>query len=653
MSTAPSPCQRWMWIELIGFDNTEADYHVAAFLDNAGFVPEMISFLVRTPDFLHLHESLDHQTVLGPDSCSYGGRPYNAERRRQAWTNHQFKGLIETLQQRGIRVFCSVMCGFESFVDGCVYRSPWCDAHPEVWEVRQVGEQSSGVNALKRLADGSLYEDLFVKKLRAVMADYGFDGFHAADGIAGPRRPLWAADYSDDMIGQFVTMMGEDPALDLNCDGDQERSEARAQYVWAQRRHDWCRFYAGRFEEFFTKVCDTVHGLGKQVVANNVWTQDPFQALYRYGVDYRGLVRAGVDALILETVGAGNEIGAEGIPVELRFELNQMVLFTKACLPQTPLLCLNATGDTTENWDVLNHAPPVCEREHYTLGSLFRQDRQGYRRASAGPFVCLADGINPQQWSWMARNWQVAYEKLPTRVLGATILWSEAALEAEFEDYVAHRTAPPHRLCAELMKRGAPLLSILDQQDLAAAQGCLLAPRPELYPEEQLQQLYAYAGGPLVTIGREADNRLWCRVYEGGRVSQACSTELPDQLPDEMPEPPNYLYGIYYHPLAEEFLQTCTQWLITLAGGPTISNDLPDLRVLAYETEPGWVRLLIGNEVHHYLEPQVDLHREILAVRVVSHFPGKPVPAQGTTLKTRVPPRGMVVLDVQVGEERA
>jgi hypothetical protein len=642
-----------MWIELIGFDNTEADYHVQAFLDNAGFVPEMISFLLTCPDFLHTHEGMAQEAVLGPESCSYGRRPYNAERQRQAWTNWQFKGLVEELQQRGIKVFYSTMDSFQAEVDGRRGPGPWCESHPELWATRYAGEVVGCISPLKRLADGSLYEDFFAAQLQAVMADYGFDGFHAADGIAGPRRPLWVADYTDDMIGQFVTMMGADPALDLTCDGDQERSEVRAQYVWAQRRKDWCRFQARRFEEFFTKVCQVVHAQGKQVVANNVWTQDPFQAFYRYGVDYRGLVRAGVDALILETVGAGNEIGAEGIPVELRFELNQMVLFTKACLPQTPLLCLNATGDTTENWDVLNHAPPVCEREHYTLGSLFKQDQQGYHRASAGPFVCLADGINPQQWRWMDRNWQVAYEKQPTRVLGATIVWSEAALEAEFDDYVAHRTPPPHRLCAELMKRGAPLQSILDVQDLAVAQGCLLVPRPELFPAEQWQQLLAYDGGPLVTIGREGDNRLWCRVYEGGRETQACSTDLPDQLPDEMPEPPNYLYGIYYHPVAEEFLQTCTQWLIPLAGGPTVANERPEVRLLAYETEPGWVRLLIGNEVHYYVEPQVDLHREIISVRVASHFPGKPIRSQGSSLWTRVPPRGMVVLDVEVGEGKA
>jgi len=642
-----------MWIELIGFDNEEPDYRVDAFLDNAGFVPEVISFLLTCPDILHTHEGMEREAVLSPELCARAGRSHNVERQRQAWTNWQFKGLVRELQRRGVKVYLSTMNAFTDTVDGRRHPSKWCSGHPELWETRYVGEQVRCINPLKRFADGSLYEDFFVAKLREVMADYGFDGFHAADGIAGPRRPIWVSDYSDDMVEQFVAMMGpgghQEPRLDLNCDGDHERSEARAQHIWAHRRREWCSFYARRFEGFFTKICRAAHEMGKQVVANNVWTQDPFQAFYRYGVDYRGLVRAGVDAFLLETVGAGNEIGAEGIPVELRFELNQVVLFTKACLPRVPLLCLNGTGDTTENWDVLNHAPAVCEREHYTLGSLFLQDRQGFHHASAGPFVCLADGINSHQWRWMAHNWQVAYAKLPTRVLGATIVWSEAALTAELDDYLAYRTPPRHKLCANLMARGAPVLSILNIRDLEVAQGCLLVPRPELLPEEERRRVLAYDRGPVVTLGRDSAG-LSCRVYSHGTETQAFSTPLPDELPDEMPEPRNYLYSIYSQPVDDAFMKTCAKLLIELAGAPVVVNDVPHARLLAYETEPGWVRLLIGNEAHYYVQPQVDLHREIEEVRVASHFPGKPILPQGTTLATRVPPRGMVVLDVRVSE---
>lgn len=639
-------CRRWMWIELIGFDNTEPDYHVSQFLDNAGFIPDVVSFHLCCPDFINDYQGMAREVALPPDNCSYAGRPYNAERSRQGWTNYQFRGLVQALQQRGVKVYCSVMDAFHAFIDGAHYRSPWCHSHPELWAVRHAGQDSSVISPLKRLADGSYFEDHFVSRLREVVADYGFDGFHGADGMSGPRLPIWHGDYSDDMIGQFAAMMSVD--VDLHCDGDPERAEARARCIWANLRREWCEFHARRWEQMWTKICAAMRQMGKATAFNNVWTQEPFAALHRYGLDYRRIANAGVDAFITETVGAGNEIGAEGVPADLRANLNMMLLFAKAYLPDSPLTCLNCTGDTTENWDVLNHAPPVCEREHYTLGSLFLQDAAGFHRASAGPVVCLADGIEGCQWRWMGHNWEVAYEATPTRVLGATIVWSEAAHAAEFDDYVAHRTLTRHRLCTELSRRGAPLLSIVNLDDLEAASGCLLVPRPELLPESELARLRAYDRGPVVMIGRGSGEQLSCQVLGRGDAAKPSADESPEApVPEEIPEPPNYLHDLWCRPVGEEFLGRCAALLIELSETPRVINGLADARVLAYETAPNLVRLLVGNEAHYYIQPQIDLGREIQEVRIASHFPGRPIAPDGATLTARVPPRGMVVLDVQ------
>ena len=113
-------------------------------------------------------------------------------------------------------------------------------------------------------------------------------------------------------------------------------------------------------------------------------------------------------------------------------------------------------GDTTENWDVLNHAPPVSEREIATLGHVFLQDAEGFRHASAGPLVCLADGITPPV-ALARENWQAAYERRPGRVLGATVVWSEAALEAEIADYPLRHVLTRHKIASELQRRGGPL----------------------------------------------------------------------------------------------------------------------------------------------------------------------------------------------------
>jgi hypothetical protein len=470
------------------------------------------------------------------------------------------------------------------------------------------------------------------------------------------------------MVQQFVEMMGvELPFPIMGGAADPAQSEARADYIWQNLRHQWCEFYARRFEELFTKIRGAVHGLGGEVVVNNAWTRDPFEAYYRYGIDYRRLVRAGVDRFVLETVGAGVSIGAEsGFPADLRFDLNMMLAFSKVCLPDTPLMCLNGTGDTTENWDVLNHAPAVSEREIYTLGNTFVKGPDGFVRASAGPFVCLADGINNLQWKWLRENWKTAYERLPRRVLGATVVWSEAALDAEFDDYVQHRNLTRHKIAAELQRLGAPVTAIVDIRDLGAAEGCLLVPRAELLPPSELEELLAYQRGPVVMIGRQQtalpdpdvafaegtdEEQLRCRVYNlAGRQIEAAQVapQTASSLPEIMPDPPNYLHQMHFREVSEDFLKACSDLLITLTDTPRVVSDSPDLRLLAFETGDKRLRLLVGNEAHIYVLGRVDLVHPARKIEIASHYPGRPILPVENFIDIRVPPRGMIVLDIEL-----
>ena len=664
-------CERWMWIELIGFDNRERDYNVGAFLDNAGFVPDGLAMLFATPDFTHTHEGLEREVVFPPDYCSYHAKPYNAERRRQAWTNHQLKGLVEELQKRGVQVYHSLFNLYISTVDGEVYRSPWCDSHPELMEFTRAGQSAHCLNPLKRFSAGGYYEDFLVERLVAVAQDYGFDGVHAADGYSSPRLPVWMADYSDDMVEQFVEVMGVDlpPEILPRADAETppERIAARADYIWGRMRADWCEFYARRFERLYRKICGAMHAMNRQVLFNNAWTRDPFEAYDRYGVDYRRIARAGVDRFVMETVGAGVSIGAEsGFRTDPRHQLNFMLAFTKACVPDMPLLCLNATGDTTENWDVLNHAPAVSEREIITLGHMVLQDGGGFRHASSGPMVCLADGITRSQWQWLRENWQTAYEALPARVLGATVVWSDVGPDVEQADYEAHRVLSRQYVAGALQKRGAPLQAVVNGRHIAATRGALLVPRPELLPPAELHAILEYEHGPVVMIGRQevdlppadlffADGpgpeQLSCRVYHAGRDLDPPSLEPQPAppLPDVLPNPPNYLHDLYFRPVSDGFLQACADLLIGVSGTPRVAGDAPDLRLLAFETAEGGIRLLVGNEAHFYVLGRVDILREVREVHVASRFPGIPVTHEGRFIDVRVPPRGMIALDIVTG----
>ena len=101
--------------------------------------------------------------------------------------------------------------------------------------------------------------------------------------------------------------------------------------------------------------------------------------------------------------------------------------------------------------------------------------------------------------------------------------------------------------------------------------------------------------------------------------------------------------------VGEDFLQACADLLIELSEVPRIVSDVPELRLLAFEAQDGAVRLLIGNEDHIYVVARVDMLREVREVRIASHYPGIPIEHDGSFIDVRVPPRGMIVLDVVLG----
>jgi len=67
---------RWVWVELIGFDNESPDYGVRHYLDTAGFVPDLVSFLLFNPDFVHTHDGMGADRALPFDCLVEIGRAH-------------------------------------------------------------------------------------------------------------------------------------------------------------------------------------------------------------------------------------------------------------------------------------------------------------------------------------------------------------------------------------------------------------------------------------------------------------------------------------------------------------------------------------------------------------------------------------------------
>ena len=669
--------EKWVWIELIGFDKDKQDFGVEQYLENTGFVPDVVSLLLFNPDFIHTHNGMDKDGVFPDDVCSYYGHKYCEERQLQTWTKYQLKGLIENLQKRDMKVYVSVFDFFAS--------RQWIGEHPELLHITKDGKSIQSVCPWKRLSDGSYYEDFFVEKLAAVMKDYGFDGFHGADGYGHPRLYLSQGDFSDDMVEQFVHSTGVLLPKDIaeKCNGKNKLFEKRADWIWTAKRREWISFYVARIRTFWRKVIRVLHSDGKFVVLNSAWTRDPLEAIYCCGIDYKGLVEDGVDGFVVEALAASAfMVGSDNDFSTVLGNFMAMSLLNKACTPEVPLRFLNCIKDTLEEYHCLRHMPMLLEQDIFAFSNLFWSDADGkLRHCYSGLVACLGDSITADEWKWLRKRWDIGFSFDPEHILGATVVWSDNAFANQLEDYIETRKWTIHRLIGRLIARGTPIQSVVNINHLGNVSGPILIMHPNLLPEDELERVLAYKNGPTIMIGANMSSlpkgaiefkdiyppdQLSCRVYCTTETFEAnIETDGPENLPPDLfkniPEPTNFLSDIYFRKVSDSFLQSCVDVISKCVQGVKIvSNPKNSIRVMAMQNPTGQIRLLIRNDKYSYSDTELDVGREIRFVNVlngvfnVPHVGKCPFleglsPAQsGSIFKVRVPPMGMLVVDIKI-----
>ncbi|MEN6301774.1 MAG: hypothetical protein ABFD96_03575, partial [Armatimonadia bacterium] len=391
------PHERWIWVELIGFDVEQPDYGVAEYLDTAGFTPDVICLLLTSPDFVLSHEDHAGEVELPPDYCSRDGHEFGRHRQRQKWTNRQLQGLVRGLQERGVKVFLTVFTAW--YRDK--FHQEWLGQHQEVFMVFRSLGVGYALNCLARLKDGTYFQDYWAQKLVQTLKYYGFDGWQGADGWGPLNGPIWEVDFSDDMVGQFAAFCGagactppavihdhqsgggQAPALQLpeavtqQCGYEVEKLQARAEWIWRNARSEWIAFWSDRWAGFWQTVLAALHAEGKQAVINSAWGRAPFEALYRYGVDYQKIAAAGVDGMIVETAAAGLSLDPRAADEGRHFDFLSMFGLVRAYLPDLRLIFLHNAHDIVEEWDALRHVPAVLEKEIWSLANVWHVTRNG------------------------------------------------------------------------------------------------------------------------------------------------------------------------------------------------------------------------------------------------------------------------------------
>ena len=687
-----------LWTPLVGFDRDLPDRGARQYLDSVGVPPSGISLFVFNLDIVTMHpDGMPDEQVFPRDYCNYYGSVRNEFREIQPWTNYDLRQLIGELRKNGVESYLGVMgmhthiqAGEESGCFGYVARQKFLEAHPEL---EMVGARWSGNNyILKRFEDGTYFEDYLIRKILSALNDYGADGIHMSDGLFPPCIQIFEGDFSDDMFGQFreAAELSFPDEITVSLSARESAGvAARAAFVWEHYREEWIRFVSGRWTQFFDKLCTALHAAGKKVLVNNAWTAEPFEALYRFGIDYRALAEAGVDAFCIEDQATSiRSTGDDTFPYKIH-EYMALPLLMRAYAPQAKQLAINFAKDSTEECSLISHLPCANEREIFSLSAPLWYTNKGVQRAIDGFFVCLADAIKPDEWKWLNRHYEAAFRVLPEHSLSPVLVWSDRLIWDFLPGYIRDRRWSAHKLLSELSKRGGKIGGVVRAEDLADwnAPAALFVPNAELFSSQERKTL-ANSRVPVLMVGLEADPlgtgpdftledeaepdralRLKFSVY-GGSLD-------PISLKERIQEESNWFAGAetdaretyWYHDMlfrkvSEGFLSAAAQALHLLSVSPV--ESAPDFPLSAYLLPDGAVRLIAENDnFAQYRAVIVRTQRKIRKIVNTGDFPAQPpkllLPNGAVTADTtpdrsllneakgfrmNMPPAGVSVMDV-------
>lgn len=667
------PHERWIWTELIAFDNQQSDLGVNQYLKATGFTPKAICLLIGSPDFVLSHAGIEKEVRLPKEYCSREGHEFNRERKRQDWTNHQLRALVQNLQKRGVEVFLS---SFSKYTRDNEHRE-WISDHLEVLHVWKNHGKVWALNCLSRLNDGSYFEDYFAKQMVRTLSDYGFDGWHGADGFGPLSGTIHNTSFADDMIDQFAsTSVLKLPEVVMQrCGYDIPKLKARGDWILKHKRAEWSEFYADRWARFWSTMVTALHAEKKKAVINSAWGRAPFESLYRYGIDYQRIAATGVDGIIVETVAASLAMDPRLSEIDRHDDFLSMLMLIRACVPDTRLIYLQTVHDVVEQWDAIHHHPTVLEREIYALPNVFHTRPDGTLQPSGDGFlVCLGDGLKREEWHWLEERWNLAFSQPPQSTNGATVVWSDAAYRAQMADFIKTRTWNTHRILDQIMVAGATIQSTINVNSLEKARGAILVLNPHLYPAEELSQVMKYRGGPIMLVGRKLDtfpqanfefrdvyppNELWCGVYHAQPdslkdtvkiVREGEETSLGDFT--TLTAPRSYWTHLAYRQVSDSFIQSCAQTLQKISNAITVTSKDDSVAIMPVEQSDGRIRIGIKNRSHNYARPQIDIKKPVQSVKVLTSFPSVAIHPKDSKFDVRVPGRGVIVVEVVTKESQ-
>ena len=490
----------FIWMQLLGLDRNQPDYGVGEFKKRLNCTPDGVCLFLCHPDIIHDHTDMEKEFELHPDDCSYCAIPQNTVHERQPWTNYDLRDAVAELKKAGIPAYLSVQGA--NYND--LFHHEWVTEHPEMRQYSRVGGKKSFL-PLKRLADGTYYEDFLIEKLTKLMVDYDFDGFQMADNFC-PSGIIHNSDFSTEFIGQFLDYSGivlpEEIAKTMG-DDDDKMVIYRGEWSWKNVREEWILFHVWRWEKFLKKVCDALHAINKKVIALAVYCTDPFETLYSNGIDLQRLFKAGVDYIMPNTL--PTSVYMSGF-CDKFWRYMSTVSLNAAFINGNEQLCMLGVKDSTAEWDMLQHVPCLFQRDIYTMLGQQHVTADGCKRAADGTMICLGDSIESDEWAYLKKHFNVAYTHDIESVETPVILWSDKGMYNLLPEVIKTGRWSTHRFMYEAGIHGAPIGGIVRIENVSSAKGTLFVPNFDLLPEDEKAAVLAYKNGPIVaTVPEDFD----------------------------------------------------------------------------------------------------------------------------------------------------
>lgn len=483
-------------IDLRCFDNSLPDYGVGNYIERLGCVPDLLMNHETYVDQIHMHAGVIDDTFLEPQWTSQRAVPGV-----QRWTKRQFKGLIEALHAKGIRIYQGAEAAWNYWPEyGLINRCDYTyENFSELFILHANGrtseEERGCINPLKHLKSGEWYEDILVKDLLCFLNDYDMDGFFAADGFAGLDCPVDQGDFSEDMVNQFEAYSEiEVPDLPVN---------ERADWILANCRYEWTCFYADRWADFYRKLSGALYAGNKELAIFSPWTEGPADSLRDYGIDYGKLSKAGVKVMCLEVMEEvigrrwhnGNAWEISGIAAAITAKLQA---------PDMEILWTAATANIPEHWHTFRDLANILRREALAIGSAGVIDDEGFRRKAFDGFLTIF-GIDLTKEEWKDfHGWtDTGFGFGEKANMGLCLLWSDSIL---YEHVRRGETWAVREAAAQLHFSGVPVQCGCTIKGMAKARGidAFLLADPIGITDEEVRMLEkaGIQGSKLVVMGR-------------------------------------------------------------------------------------------------------------------------------------------------------